>query len=52
MVRVDKMLIVLTKQEAEEIKSTVARCDSMEALRLLRELLAKKVELALRKRCK
>jgi hypothetical protein len=52
MLRIDKTLIVLTKQDAEGIASTVARADKVEALRLLKELLAKKIELALRKRCK
>ena len=52
MLRIDKTLIVLTKQEAAGIAATVARGDKTEALRVLKELLAKKIELALRKRCK
>ena len=45
-------LVVLTAQEAEQIRSAVVRHDRAAALRLLTEVLGKKIELMLRRRCK
>jgi hypothetical protein len=50
--RIDKTLIVLSEQEVKRIASVVAREDSIEALRVMKEVLAKRIELILKKRCK
>ena len=52
MTRIDKTLIVLSRPEAERIGSVVTQKDRAEALRVLRDVIAKKVELVLRRRCK
>ena len=50
--RIDKTLIVLTLEEAERISRMLAGRDSLAALRVLKDVLGKKVELALKKRCR
>lgn len=49
--RIDKTLLVLSREEVESIRQAVARHDRVEALRLA-NLLGKKVELILKKRCR
>ena len=52
MTRIDKTLIVLSEQEVKRIASVVAREDSIEALRVMKEVLARRIELILKKRCR
>jgi hypothetical protein len=52
MPRVDKTLVILTKQDALQIKSAVERRDKKQAFLLLRDVLGKKIELMLKRRCK
>jgi len=49
--RIDKMLLVLSREEVESIRQAVARRDRVEALRLV-NLLGKKIELMLKKKCR
>lgn len=50
--RIDKTLIVLDRSEVEQMKCAVAKRDGAAALRLVKDIVARKVELALKKRCK
>lgn len=50
--RIDKLLLTLTSEEVQQIRSAVLYRDKVEALRVLKEVLAKKIELMLKKRCK
>lgn len=52
MPRIDKTLVILTKQEAKQIQAVVERRDKKQAFSLLRDMLGKKIELMLKKRCK
>ena len=42
---VGKVIIVLTAQESDHIKSVIARWDKAEALRILEQVLAGKIEI-------
>ncbi len=50
--RIDKTLVILTKQETEQIKFTVEQRDRTRALWIVKDMLGKKIELMLKKRCK